>query len=172
MRLKLPPAIVFLVFGAMMYVLARTLPVGDFDFFGREVVSKVVMGIAILIAVIAIFQFRTKKTTVNPQKPENASSLVTSGIYDVSRNPMYLAMLLLLVALGLQFQNAFNALLVGGYVFYMNKFQIIPEEEVLAEKFGQAGRTAGGTLGKERGVDLPFYREYDLPWTTGNGQVQ
>lgn len=137
MRLKLPPAIVFLVFGALMYVLAKTLPVGNFDFFGREVFSKIVMGIAILIAIMAILQFTKKKTTLNPQKPENASSLVTSGIYDLSRNPMYLAMLLLLVALGLQFQNAFNTLLVGAYVFYMNKFQIIPEEEVLAEKFGQ-----------------------------------
>ncbi|NKI32610.1 methyltransferase family protein [Croceivirga thetidis] len=137
MRLKLPPAIIFLVFGALMFFLARILPVGKFDFFGREVFTKVLLGIAILIAVIAIVQFRLKKTTVNPQRPQKASSLVTTGIYDLSRNPMYLAMLLLLVALGLEFQNAFNTLLVGGYVFYMNKFQIIPEEEELAKKFGQ-----------------------------------
>ena len=50
---------------------------------------------------------------------------------------MYLAMLLLLLALGLKFGNAFNVLLAAGFVSFMNRFQIIPEERMLLEKFGR-----------------------------------
>ena len=49
---------------------------------------------------------------------------------------MYLAMLLILLALGIWLGNAFNVLLAAGFVGYMNKFQIIPEEEALSEMFG------------------------------------
>ena len=69
--------------------------------------------------------------------PSKATSLVTGGIYNYSRNPMYLALLLILLAWGLWLGNAFNILLAAGFVGYMNKFQIIPEETALASKFGK-----------------------------------
>ena len=137
MRLRLPPALIFLIFAGLMYLLSKFLPVGHFDFFGRMILLKSLIVIALLIGIIALIQFGLKKTTINPAKPDDTSSLITSGLYDYSRNPMYLALLLVLLALGLYLQNAFNTLLVGGFVYYMNRFQIIPEEEVLSKKFGQ-----------------------------------
>lgn len=137
MKLKFPPAIVFLFFAGLMYALAKYLSVGTFDFFGRELLLKIIFGLGLLIASVAIFQFRRKKTTVNPLEPNKVSSLVTSGIFNYTRNPMYLGLLLILIAVGLFLQNAFNTLLVGGFVFYMNRFQILPEEEILAKRFGQ-----------------------------------
>ena len=128
---------VFLVFAGIMYVLAKFLPAGNFEFFGREVLLKFIVVLAILIICIAILQFFGKHTTVNPHRPENTKALITSGIYNYPRNPMYLGMLLFLIALGLHLQNAFNTLIVGGFVFYMNRFQIMPEEEMLTQKFGQ-----------------------------------
>jgi protein-S-isoprenylcysteine O-methyltransferase Ste14 len=50
---------------------------------------------------------------------------------------MYLALLLLLLGWGLYLGNAFNTLLAAGFVYYMNTFQIIPEEEVLKDRFGK-----------------------------------
>jgi protein-S-isoprenylcysteine O-methyltransferase Ste14 len=50
---------------------------------------------------------------------------------------MYLAILLVLLAWGLWLGNAFNTLLAAGFVGYMNKFQIRPEEEALATIFGK-----------------------------------
>lgn len=128
---------VFLVFAGMMYVLAKFLPAGNFEFFGREVLLKVLIVLAILIICMAILQFLGKRTTVNPHRPENTKALITSGIYNYTRNPMYLGLLLCLIAFGLYLQNAFNTLMVGGFVFYMNRFQIMPEEEILTQKFGQ-----------------------------------
>ena len=120
---------------------------GQFDFFGREFMMMALPIAAILIALIAIIQFRLKSTTISPQKLEQSTELVTNGIYDVTRNPMYLGLLLLLIAFGLYLQNAFNTMTAALFVYYINRFQIQPEEEQLTQKFGklpslQKGSTA------------------------------
>ncbi len=137
MKLKVPPIFVFLVFGLLMYLLAAFLPVGYFDFFGRRYLMIVLLTIAGCIGAIALFQFFKSKTTVDPVNPSKASKLVSSGIYQYSRNPMYLGLLLLLLAWGLHLGNAFNIVLAAGFVAYMNRFQIVPEEETLSKLFGK-----------------------------------
>ncbi|MFS4468099.1 methyltransferase family protein [Maribacter sp. 2210JD10-5] len=141
MELKLPPVVVFFVFGFFMYLLGTFLPFGFFDFFGRMLLSKILMGMAVVIIAVSFFQFYRSKTTVDPSNPSKATSLVTGGIYQFSRNPMYLAMLLILLAAGLKFGNAFNTLIAAGFVAYMNRFQIKPEEKALLEKFGKEYKT-------------------------------
>ncbi|MDF4222016.1 isoprenylcysteine carboxylmethyltransferase family protein [Maribacter huludaoensis] len=138
MELKVPPALVFLCFALLMYLLAEFLPIGYFDFFGRLLLTKILVGVGVIIALFALFQFRKSKTTIDPTKPEKASELVVDGIFKYSRNPMYLAMLLILLALGVFLGNAFNTLVAAGFVSYMNKFQIVPEERILLNKFGRS----------------------------------
>lgn len=137
MKLKLPPVIIFLVFGSLMYLLAEFLPVGYFDFFGRKYLIKIVLLLAVVISCIALIQFYLAKTTTNPKNPSRASFLVTNGIYKYSRNPMYLGLLLILLGWGLWLANAFNVLLAAGFVSYMNTYQIKPEETSLAGLFGK-----------------------------------
>ncbi len=137
MKFKIPPAVVTLVFGVFMYLLDRFLPVGEFDFFGRKILTYIVLAIGFLIAGVALLQFWNTKTTIDPLQPEKASSLVSSGIFNYTRNPMYLALLLLLIAWGLHLGNAFNTLFAAGFVYFMNYFQIGPEEEALLKKFGK-----------------------------------
>jgi len=137
MKLKLPPAIVFLIFGILMYLLAEFLPVGYFDFFGRRVLIKALLILAIVISCVALIQFYLARTSIDPENPSKASSLVSNGIYKYSRNPMYLGLLLILLAWALCLGNAFNVLLAAGFVSYMNAFQIRPEELSLASLFGK-----------------------------------
>ncbi|APQ15854.1 methyltransferase family protein [Maribacter hydrothermalis] len=138
MELKLPPAIVFLFFGLTMYILASFLPFGFFDFFGRILLVKILIAFGVLIAFAALFQFYIAKTIIDPTKPNNASKLVVNGVFKFSRNPMYLAMLVALLAFGVFLGNAFNTLVAAAFVGYMNRFQIIPEERVLLDKFGRS----------------------------------
>ena len=138
MELKVPPVIVFLCFGSIMYLLDLVLPIGYFDFFGRLMLAKFLVGLGMVIALLALLQFRLAKTTVDPTKPDKAQSLVVSGVFKFSRNPMYLALLLILLALGIFLGNAFNTLVAAGFVAYMNRFQIIPEEQILLNKFGRS----------------------------------
>ncbi len=137
MKLKVPPFFVFLVFGLLMYLLATFLPVGYFDFFGRRYLTIILLIIAVCIGAIALFLFFKSKTTLDPSNPSKATKLVSSGIYQYSRNPMYLGLLLMLLAWGLHLGNAFNILWAAGFVAYMNRFQIIPEEETLSKLFGK-----------------------------------
>ncbi|MGC1516611.1 MAG: isoprenylcysteine carboxylmethyltransferase family protein [Maribacter sp.] len=138
MELKIPPVVVFLFFGFVMTLVAKYLPFGSFDFFGSTYLFRGLIGLAVIVSVVALFQFYKSKTTIDPSKPLETSHLVTNGVYTFSRNPMYLAMLLLLLAAGVVLGNAFNTLVAAGFVAYMNRFQIIPEERVLLQKFGKA----------------------------------
>ena len=63
--------------------------------------------------------------------------MVRSGIYRVSRNPMYLGFLLALLALAIFLANPLSLVLVPLFVVYMNRFQIGPEERALVALFGQ-----------------------------------
>lgn len=120
-----------------MYLLATYLPVGYFDFFGRDYLMYLLLFLALLIGAVSLFQFFGSKTSIDPRNPSKVSTLITGGLYQYSRNPMYLALLLLLLSWGLYLGNAFNTLLAAGFVYYMNTFQIIPEEEVLTIMFGK-----------------------------------
>lgn len=137
MELKLPPIVVLFIFALLMYLLDRFLPFGEFEFFGRYYLSTGLIISAVLISFISFGQFFRKKTTIDPTNPEKASNLITSGIFAFSRNPIYLALLLLLLAFGLRLGNAFNVLLAAGFVSYMNRFQIAPEEKALVKLFGK-----------------------------------
>jgi protein-S-isoprenylcysteine O-methyltransferase Ste14 len=136
MKLKLPPARIFVIFGGFMYLLDLLLPVGEFQFFGRFWIIQILTVLAALIGCLSLFQFIKAKTTIDPFSPSKSTHLVTSGVYKISRNPMYLALLMLLLAFGLWLGNVFNMLLAAGFVSNMNTFQIIPEEKALVKLFG------------------------------------
>ncbi len=137
MKLKLPPPLVMAGFGVLMYLLDRFLPFGDFDFFGRSELALFLFGTAFLVMLLAIVQFLRAKTTTDPINLNKTSSLVTTGIFKFTRNPMYLGMLLLLLGFGLKLGNAFNTLLAVGFVYFMNHFQIKNEEKALNAEFGK-----------------------------------
>ncbi|PWL38583.1 isoprenylcysteine carboxylmethyltransferase family protein [Flagellimonas aquimarina] len=135
MKLRIPPPLVMLIFACFMYVLNRFLPFGSFDFFGRIALATFLVVLAFIIMAWAIFQFLRAKTTTNPINLTKTSNLVTTGIFKYTRNPMYLGMLLILLAFGLKLGNAFNTLVAAGFVYFMNYFQIENEEKALTKLF-------------------------------------
>jgi protein-S-isoprenylcysteine O-methyltransferase Ste14 len=92
-------------------------------------------GVALSIA--GIIAFRLARTTINPMKPEATSSLVRSGIYRFTRNPMYLGLCLLLIAWAVFLACPWALLGPLAFVLYMNRFQIGPEERALSALFGE-----------------------------------
>ena len=69
-------------------------------------------------------------------RPEKASHLVTSGIFKISRNPMYFAMLLVLLSITIKFNIIGGTAMSFAFVFFITKFQIIPEEIAMQKLFG------------------------------------
>ena len=88
------------------------------------------------MAIAGVMAFRDKRTTVNPLTPSASSSVVSSSVYRVSRNPMYLGFLLALAGWAVYLSNAGAALLLPAFVAYLTQYQIKPEEHALLAKFG------------------------------------
>lgn len=136
MKLKVPPVIVVAITVFLMWVIEKYLPVEFLEFNAPKwsIILTAILGIACIV--LGVIQFSVKKTTVNPHKPEDSTSLVSSGIYSISRNPMYLGMLILLVFYGLFLGDGLVFLMLPIFIWYMNSFQIKPEEEMMIELFG------------------------------------
>lgn len=135
-ELKVPPPVVTLAVGLLMWGLARGLPAFDFPLPGRRGLAWafVLVGIASMSA--CVLQFRRAGTTVDPMKPTKASALVDTGFYRFSRNPIYLADGLILVGWGIWLANAASLAAIALFVAYLNRFQIEPEERALRAAFG------------------------------------
>jgi protein-S-isoprenylcysteine O-methyltransferase Ste14 len=133
---KVPPPIVALLIGALMWGVARLSPLPEGESPLRLAISCGLAGLGILVVVLGMLAFRRAKTTINPVNIEAASSMVTSGVYRYTRNPMYVGLTLALV--GWAVHVAVPFVLVGPVLFilYITRFQIIPEERVLTSKFG------------------------------------
>jgi protein-S-isoprenylcysteine O-methyltransferase Ste14 len=69
-------------------------------------------------------------------KPETSTSLVASGLYRWTRNPMYLGFLTVLLGLGVFLSNPLALAPIPLFVLYMTRFQIRPEEKALEARFG------------------------------------
>jgi protein-S-isoprenylcysteine O-methyltransferase Ste14 len=138
LELKIPPPVVLFFSGALGYGLARLFPRFAFDFPGRLAVALVLGLAGIALAVAGVVEFARRKTTVNPLRPEESSTVVSSGIYRFTRNPMYLGMLLLLAGWTLFLGNVAAALALPFFLLWIQRFQIGPEERILSASFGAA----------------------------------
>jgi protein-S-isoprenylcysteine O-methyltransferase Ste14 len=138
LELKLPPIALVVFTSALMWLVARYLPSLVFFFPGRVPVALGFIIAGLIVSVLGVVQFRRAGTTVNPVTPHSASSLVVSGIYRFTRNPMYLGFLLILVGWGIFLANALSFLLLPIFVAYLTRFQIKPEEQALSRAFGAA----------------------------------
>lgn len=92
--------------------------------------------VSALLVLAALACMAWSRTTINPIDPTRASRLVTGGVYRFSRNPMYLSLLMLLVAYAVRIESPAVWLAPLFFVAYVTRFQILPEERVLAQKFG------------------------------------
>jgi protein-S-isoprenylcysteine O-methyltransferase Ste14 len=95
------------------------------------------VSIGVTFCVAGVVSFKIAKTTVNPSKPDQASELVTSGVYRISRNPMYVGFAFILLGWGVWLTSMLAILTIVGFVTYLTQFQIIPEERALTTLFGQ-----------------------------------
>lgn len=135
---KLPPPLVALAFAILMFYLAK-LPVWTFT---TGMITQALAGICVIIgfsiAGWAVLSFRRVNTTVNPHQPDKSACLITHGIYQYSRNPMYLAMALCLIGWWFYLGTSISLLGVVGFVVYISYFQIRPEEKALKHIFGDS----------------------------------
>ena len=136
LELLIPPPVVAVVFASAIWVLSKLIPV-IWLFPGQMMGVAMLAAMGLALDITALIGFLRAKTTINPIKPDQSSTLVTGGLYRITRNPMYLGLALLVAAWTLYQANPFGWLLWLGFCAYITRFQIIPEERHLAMLFGE-----------------------------------
>ncbi len=135
-RLRIPPPIYMLLCIDIVLGLDYLFPLLSFSFPYQNTCAIAVAVLGIVFLSHAGLSFFIQKTTVNPFKPQESGTLVTTGFYRISRNPMYLGMALLLVSSGVYFGTVLVVFPLALFVFIMNTVQIRPEEQALIAIFG------------------------------------
>ena len=134
MNNRIPPPIVTIICGITIYYSKSFF--NQFFSYSNNIISLFLLILGLLVFLSAVKSFRIQKTTVNPLEPKQASSLVTSGVFKFSRNPMYLGMLIILLSLSCKF-NLIGGIIISLFFYiFITKFQIIPEEAAMNELFG------------------------------------
>jgi protein-S-isoprenylcysteine O-methyltransferase Ste14 len=136
LELKIPPVGVFLLAGLAMWGISKSLPAATVGFPGQLAVAGALFIAGGVVGIGSVVAFRRRQTTVDPTEPHKASTLVTTGYYQYSRNPMYLGLALVLAAWATYLANPVSVLMLPAFIAYMTRFQIKPEERALLDRFG------------------------------------
>jgi protein-S-isoprenylcysteine O-methyltransferase Ste14 len=136
LELKLPPPLLFLLavlgmwglsYGPPHWVLPEHWRIG-------AAITTALLGLSFSLS--GVISFRRARTTISPIHPEHASHLVRTGIYRLTRNPMYVGLVLLLIGLGIYLQSYLALLVLPIFAVCITRFQIKPEERILLQRFG------------------------------------
>ena len=134
MNNKIPPPIITFICGIAIFFSKSFF--NQFFSYNNNIISLILLILGLVVFISAVKSFNKQKTTINPLEPRKASSLVVSGIFKFSRNPMYLGMLIILLSTSFKF-NLIGGMIISLFFYiFITKFQIIPEEEAMNELFG------------------------------------
>jgi len=137
LALRIPPPIYAVSTAAGMWFLDSSFPMAELLTSPWNLIGWLFIVVGIAIDLWSVGLFWKAKTTVNPLKPDNSNTIVESGMYQYSRNPMYLGMLSMLLGLALLLGSLTPLICLPLFVVIITMLQIIPEEKSLTNKFGQ-----------------------------------
>jgi protein-S-isoprenylcysteine O-methyltransferase Ste14 len=136
LKTVIPPPVYALVIAAIMWWLDKSWPVVVWLDSALNVAGLVIIALAVVLDLWSLGLFFRSKTTPNPMKPASTRALVVDGMYRITRNPMYLGMLIALTGWWIYLGSLSPLLMLPVFVRVLTVQQILPEEAVLEEKFG------------------------------------
>ena len=135
MKKRIPPPLITMSCVLVIFLSKSIFPSFVFPFKLEIGIGFSILGLSLLI--LSVKSFIKNNTTINPLNLKKSTYLVTNGLFRFSRNPMYLGMLLFLVGTSI-ILNIIGGLIISVlFIFYMNFFQIMPEEIALENLFGK-----------------------------------
>lgn len=146
--LLVPPPIVAVICAIAMWLLWYRFPGYEIFLAGtfRLILALLLVILGMTLGLGSVLSFRRQRTTVNPMDPQATTVFITDGFYRISRNPMYLGVLMLLIAFAIALGNPLSVVPVVCFVLYITIFQIKPEERILAENFSEAFKAYSGRV--------------------------
>lgn len=138
LELRVPPPLLFAAFAMVMWIVAGHPPIWVESTPLRHITVGVLATIGTILSGGGLISFGVAWTTIDPIHPQAASKLVTRGVYRITRNPMYVGLVLLMAAWSIQIGSAVAAIGVPIYACWLHRLQVLPEERALRDRFGKA----------------------------------
>ena len=130
---KIPPPIIAMISGIL--ISASSTIINPFWFYGSKLIAMLFLVLSFTLIMISIKKFNHAKTSINPINPKVATKLLTTGVYAISRNPMYVGLVGILSGISIILGSWFGFFIVPMFVLYLKKYQIMPEEKALKALF-------------------------------------
>lgn len=140
LELRIAPDVVWLLTAALMWLSSALTRDIDIPIVARIVLVALCFFAGTALIVRVRVELDRAHTTWHPTEPERSTSLVTSGPFRFSRNPMYLGMWLILVGWAVVLESLPALALTILFVLYLTRFQIVPEERALLDTMGDEYR--------------------------------
>ncbi len=128
------PLLIYLVLFLLGVLLQWLLPLPFLASTPARLAGLAILLLNLAIGLPAVRAMLKARTSLNPARP--VTSLVLSGSYRFTRNPMYLGLTLLFTGLSFIFRTPWGLLLVPAVVWLITSWVILPEEAYLEGKFG------------------------------------
>lgn len=133
---RIPPPVVALACAVLIWWIAEFLPKLELGFVPRVTIAGALLAAGAFFDLSGILTFRRAMTTVNPMTPSSTSALVDTGVYRITRNPMYVGLVFILSGWCVFLSSPVALIVVAGFASYVHRFQILPEERALIALFG------------------------------------
>jgi protein-S-isoprenylcysteine O-methyltransferase Ste14 len=137
LELKVAPDVVWVIVAAVMWFASGRTPRVDLPDPLRVGIAIALTGAGVWAMVSARIALERADTTWHPTTPSKSTHLVTSGVFGLSRNPIYLGMLLVMIGFAVLLASPVALLLCAVFLLYIGRFQIVPEERALGQLLGQ-----------------------------------
>ena len=132
---KMLPPTYLLIAIAVMVVLHFVFPIMTIVSLPWNLLGIIPLVVGVVINMVADNSFRRANTPIKPF--EEPTALVTSGMYQVSRNPMYLGFVLILVGIAILLGSVMPYIVIPVFMILIEKSFIRVEEHRLEQKFRQ-----------------------------------
>ena len=131
---KINPFVIYIGTGLLAALLQHFVPLPFLARLPAQLIGAAVMVISFFFGLPALVKMLTARTSPNPNRP--ATTLILTGTYRVSRNPMYVGLTLLYAGIMTFFQVTWGLALLPLVVWLITAWVIRPEERYLEWKFG------------------------------------
>ena len=136
-NIPVPPLLMFLIVLVAATAFHRLLPFSSLPGgTARVVAGVVVMLMSGVLAGVTFVKMHRERTSFDPGTP--TTSVCCTGIFRLTRNPMYLSLVLLLFGIGLFISSIYFVLLAPVLLIVYDRLVVRAEEAYLTEKFGEA----------------------------------
>ncbi|MEP1198502.1 methyltransferase family protein [Tateyamaria sp.] len=113
---------------------ARLLPLGlALEGAVTDALAGLMIGAGAILILAAALAFRRARTTILPH--QTPAVLITTGVFARTRNPIYLADVLILTGFILRFDAVASLVLVPIFVWWIERHFIVPEENRMRRSF-------------------------------------